>query len=72
MDDPDADVTKIAKQLANVTAFSTHAQAPPPTGDLKLAVDVIEKISERSLEIINLEYPDPTKRAEKVREITQV
>lgn len=72
MDDPDADVTEIALQLVNVTAVSAHAQAPLQTGDLKLAVDVILKISEKSLEIIQQEYPDATKRAEKVREITQV
>lgn len=72
LDDPDADVTEIAMQLVNVTAVSAHAQAPLQTGDLKLAVDVIEKISERSLKIIQQQYPDATKRAEKVREITQV
>ncbi|XP_078354719.1 adhesion G protein-coupled receptor L4-like isoform X2 [Oculina patagonica] len=71
LDDPDADVTVIAMQLVNVTAVSTHAQGPLQTGDLKLAVDVIEKISERSLKIIQQQYPDATKRAEKVREITQ-
>ena len=59
-------------KLVNVTAVSTRAQAPLQTGDLRLAVDVIQKISERSLEIIYQEYPDASKRAEKVKQITQV
>lgn len=59
-------------KLVNVTAVPTHAQSPLQTGDLKLAVDVIERISEKSLEIIYQQYPDPKKRAEKVQNITQV
>ena len=59
-------------KLVNVTAVHTHAQVPLPTGDLKLAVDVIRRISERSLEIIYQQYPDASKRAEQVQKITQV
>lgn len=60
---PSADVTDVARQLADVTGVVTHAQAPLQTGDLKLAVDVIEKISQ------NL---SPAVRDEKVRNITKV
>lgn len=59
-------------KLVNVTAVSAHAQVPLQTGDLKLAVDVIQKISERGLEIIYQEYPDASERAEKVQQITKV
>lgn len=59
-------------KLVNVTAVPTHAQTPLQTGDLKLAVDVIERISEKSLETIYQQYPDAKMRAEKVQNITQV
>lgn len=59
-------------KLVNVTAVLTHAQTPLQTGDLKLAVDVIKRISEKSLEIIYQQYPDANKRAEQVQNITQV
>lgn len=59
-------------KLVNVTAVSAHAQVLLQTGDLKLAVDVIQKISERGLEIIYQEYPDASERAEKVQQITKV
>ena len=59
-------------KLVNVTAIPTHAQTPLQTGDLKLAVDVIKRISEKSLEIIYQQYPDANKRAEQVQSIIQV
>ena len=68
--DPDADVTDIATQLADATAVDTHAQFPLMTGDLKLAVDVIEKISEKGLKNVH-NYP-PSLRDEKLRKIAQV
>ena len=67
---PSADVTDVAWQLADVTGVVTHAQAPLQTGDLKLAVDVIEKISQRGLDCVQ-NYP-PAVRDEKVRNITKV
>jgi len=66
---PSADVTDVARQLADVTGVVTHAQAPLQTGDLKLAVDVIEKISQRGLDCVQ-NYP-PAVRDEKVRNITK-
>ena len=59
-------------KLVNVTAAPTHAQTPLQTGDLKLAVDVITRISEKSLEIIYEQYPDASKRAEEVQKIAEV
>lgn len=59
-------------KLVNVTAVLTHAQTPLQTGDLKLAVDVIKRISEKSLDIIYEQYPDASERAEQVQKITQV
>ena len=59
-------------KLVNVTAVPTHAQNSLHTGDLKLAVDVIKRISEKSLEIIYQQYPDTNERAEQVQNITQV
>ena len=64
--DPSADVTDIAKQLADATAVVTHAQTPLQTGDLKLAVDVIEKISQRGFDGV------PILKDEKARNIAQV
>ena len=59
-------------KLVIVTAAPTHAQAPLQTGDLKLTVDVITRISEKSLEIIYDQYPDANKRAEQVQKIAEV
>jgi len=59
-------------KLVIVTAAPTHAQVPLQTGDLKLAVDVITRISEKSLEIIYEQYPDANKRAEQVQKIAEV
>ena len=70
LDDPDADVIEIAMQLVNATTVTTHAQAPLQTGDLKLVVDVIGKIAQRSLETI--QHEPPSTRDEKVRKIAQV
>lgn len=64
--DPSADVTDVAEQLADATAVVTHAQTPLQTGDLKLAVDVIEKISQRGFDRV------PNLRDEKARNIAQV
>lgn len=70
LQDPSADVTDIARQLADVTAVMTHAQTPLQTGDLKVAVDIIEKISQRGFNNVQ-NYPPPL-RGEKVRKIAQV
>jgi len=59
-------------KLVNVTAVLTHGQTPLQTGDLKLAVDVIKRISEKSLDSIYGQYPDAIERAEQVQKITQV
>lgn len=67
--DPSADVTDIARQLADVTAIVTHAQTPLQTGDLKVAVDIIEEISQRGFDNVQ-NYPPPL-RGEKVRKIAQ-
>ena len=64
--DPSADAIDIAKQLADATAVVTNTQTPLQTGDLKLAVDVIEKISQRGFDGV------PNLRNEKARNITQV
>ena len=64
--DPSADVIDIAKQLADATAVVTHAQTPLQTGDLKLAVDVIEKISQRGFDGV------PNLKDEKARNVAQV
>ena len=70
LNDPNPDFTDIAKQLADVTAIVTHEQSPLQTGDLRLAVDVIEKIAQRGFDDVN-SYP-PNLRGEKVRNIAQV
>ena len=70
LNDPNADFTDIARQLADVTAIVTHAQSPLQTGDLRLAVDVIEKIAQKGFDSVN-SYP-PNLRGEKGRNIAQV
>lgn len=70
LNDPNADFTDIARQLADVTAIITHAKSPLQTGDLRLAVDVIEKIAQKGFDSVN-SYP-PNLRGEKVRNIAQV
>lgn len=69
LQDPSADVIDIARQLADVTAVLAHAQSSLHTGDLRLAVDVIEKISQRGFDDMQ-NYP-PAARDEKVRSLAQ-
>ena len=70
LNDPNPDFTDIAKQLADVTAIVAHEQSPLQTGDLRLAVDVIEKIAQRGFDDVN-SYPSNL-RGEKARNIAQV
>ncbi|CAH3156809.1 unnamed protein product [Pocillopora meandrina] len=69
LDDPDVDVTEISMQLVNATDVNTHAQAPLQAGDLKLVVDLIEKISQKSLG--TMQYLPPAIRDETIKKITK-
>lgn len=69
LNDPNPEFTDIAKQLADVTAIVAHEQSPLQTGDLRLAVDVIEKIAQRGFDDVNT-YP-PKLRGKKARNIAQ-
>ncbi|RMX40087.1 hypothetical protein pdam_00002301 [Pocillopora damicornis] len=69
LDDPDVDVTEISMQLVNATDVNTHAQAPFQAGDLKLVVDLIEKISQKSLG--TMQYLPPAIRDETIKKITK-
>lgn len=70
LDDPDVDITKVSILLVNATDVSTHAQAPLQAGDLKLVVDLIEKISQKSLG--TMQYLPPAIRDETIKKITKV
>lgn len=70
LDDPDVDVTEISMQLVNATDVNTHAQAPLQAGDLKLVVDLIAKISQKSLG--TMQYLPPAIRDETIKKITKV
>lgn len=70
LDDPDVDVTEISMQLVNATDVNTHAQAPFQAGDLKLVVDLIAKISQKSLG--TMQYLPPAIRDETIKKITKV
>ncbi|XP_022779676.1 uncharacterized protein LOC111321148 [Stylophora pistillata] len=70
LDDPDVDVTEISMQLVNATDITTYTQAPLHTGDLKLVVDLIEKISQKGLGTI--QHLPPAIRDENIKQVTQV
>lgn len=69
LDDPDVDVTEISMQLVNATDITTNTQAPLQTGDLKLVVDLIEKISQKGLG--TMQHLPPAIRDEKIKQVTQ-
>ncbi|PFX32156.1 Latrophilin-1 [Stylophora pistillata] len=69
LDDPDVDVTEISMQLVNATDITTYTQAPLHTGDLKLVVDLIEKISQKGLGTI--QHLPPAIRDENIKQVTQ-